>query len=228
MALRTPVVFTVASVVAATTQVSARAPAPLVPTALVEDVTSATADVEFMDYVGNRQVIKLGPSDVLVLSYLKSCEHETITGGTVVVGVERSEVQGGQIIRTKVPCDGGNIQLSAQQANQSAASSFRLQSANIVKTLYARAPVVQLPRPLANDDRVLVIGRTDVPGESHRFNIDDAIIGARFFDLATTNLRLAPGATYDATIGSHKVSFRIDPNVASASMPIVSRLLRFQ
>jgi hypothetical protein len=228
MALRTLVVVTVASVVAAATQASARAPAPLVPTALVEDVKSATADVEFMDYVGTRQVIKLGPGDVLVLSYLKSCEHETITGGTVVVGSERSEVQGGQVVRTKVPCDGGNIQLSAAQASQSAASAFRLQSANTVKTLYARAPMVQIPRPLANDDRVLVIGRTDVPGETHRFNIDDAIIGARFFDLATTNLSLAPGATYDATIGSHKVSFRIDPNVVSTSTPIVSRLLRFQ
>ena len=117
-----------------------------------------------MDYVGSRQVIKLGPSDVLVLSYLKSCEHETITGGTVVVGSERSEVQGGQVVRAKVPCDGGNIQLSAEQAGQSAASAFRLQSANTVKTLYARAPVVQLPRPLANDDRVLVIGRNRCPG----------------------------------------------------------------
>ena len=75
----------------------ARAPAPLVPTALVEDVKSASADVEFMDYVGTGQVIKLEPSDVLVLSYLKSCEHETITGGTVVVGAERSDVQGGQV-----------------------------------------------------------------------------------------------------------------------------------
>lgn len=228
MALRTLVVITLTSVVAVSTQVSARAPAPLVPTALVEDVKSATADVEFMDYVGSRQVIKLGPGDVLVLSYLKSCEHETITGGTVVVGSERSDVQGGQVVRTKVPCDGGNIQLSAQQAGQSAASAFRLQSADTVKTLYARAPMVQLPRSLANDDRVLVIGRTDVPGETHRFNINDAMIGARFFDLATTNLSLAPGATYDATIGSHKVSFRIDPNVVSASTPIVSRLLRFQ
>lgn len=72
MALRILAVITLASVAAVSTQVSARAPAPLVPTALVEDVKSATADVEFMDYVGSRQVIKLGPSDVLVLSYLKS------------------------------------------------------------------------------------------------------------------------------------------------------------
>ena len=76
------------------------------------------------------QVIKLAPSDVLVLSYLKSCEHETITGGTVTVGTERSDVQGGQVVRAKVPCDGGKMRLTAEQASQSAASAFRLQSAD--------------------------------------------------------------------------------------------------
>jgi hypothetical protein len=30
-----------------------------------------------MDYGGNGKVIKLEPGDVLVLSYLKSCEYET-------------------------------------------------------------------------------------------------------------------------------------------------------
>ena len=34
-------------------------PAPLVPSALVEDINSASTDVEFMDYVGAGQVIKL-------------------------------------------------------------------------------------------------------------------------------------------------------------------------
>src|SRR5579859_4763672 len=57
----------VASLLAATAQGSAHGPAPLLPTALVEDVKSATAVVEFMDYVGYGQVIKLEPSDVLVL-----------------------------------------------------------------------------------------------------------------------------------------------------------------
>ena len=140
MALRTLVAATVAAVLAVATQVSAHAPAPLVPTALVEDVKSATADIEFMDYVGNGQVIKLEPGDVLVLSYLKSCEHETITGGTVMVGAERSDVQDGQVVRAKVPCDGGKIRLSSQQASKSAASAFRLQSADIEPTLYARTP----------------------------------------------------------------------------------------
>ena len=95
------------------TEASGRVPAPMIPTALVEDVKSTTADVEFMDYLGTGQVIKLEPRDVLVLSYLKSCEHETITGGTVSVGAERSEVQGGKIVRAKVRCDGGKIRLTA-------------------------------------------------------------------------------------------------------------------
>ena len=228
MALRTLVAATVAFVPAVATQVSARAPAPLVPTALVEDVKSATAGVEFMDYVGNRQVIQLGPRDVLVLSYLKSCEHETITGGTVTVGSERSDVQGGQIIRTKVPCDGGKMRLNAQQASQSAASAFRLQSADTQRTLYARTPMVQFPRILASEDRVLLIKRTDRRGERYRFEIDDTIAAARFYDLAKINVSLTRGATYDASIGSHKVTFLIDAKAKSGPAPIVSRLLRFQ
>src|ERR1700740_3012097 len=123
MALRTLSAAVVPAVLALATAVLARAPAPPVPTALVEDVKSATADVEFMDYVGRGQVIKLGPAGVLVLSYLKSCEHEAITGGTVTVGAERSDVKDGQIVRTEVPCAGGKMLLTSQQASQSAATA---------------------------------------------------------------------------------------------------------
>src|SRR3981081_62525 len=146
MALRTLVAATLAALPAFATPVSAHAPAPLLPTALVEDVKTATADIEFMDYVGNGQVIKLEPGDVLVLSYLKSCEHETITGGTVTVGAEHSDVRDGQVVRAKVLCNGGKIRLSSQQASKSAASAFRLQSADIQPTLYALTPMVQLPK----------------------------------------------------------------------------------
>jgi hypothetical protein len=228
MALRTLLAATAAAVLAVATQVSAHVPAPLVPTALVEDVKSAAGDVEFMDYVGNGQVIKLEPRDVLVLSYLKSCEHETITGGTVTVGTERSEVRDGQIVRAKVPCDGGKIRLSSQQASKSAASAFRLQSADIQPDLYARAPVVQLPKVLRNEDRTLLIERIDRRGERHELKIDDTIAAAGFYDLATINVSLTRGAIYDASIGGHKMMFRIDPKAKSGPAPVVSRLLRFQ
>ena len=225
MVLRTLVV---AAVLAVATQVSAQVPAPLVPTALVEDVKSATAGIEFMDYVRNGQVIKLEPRDVLVLSYLKSCEHETITGGTVVVGVERSDVQDGQIVRAKVLCDGGKMQLSSEQASASAASAFRLQKADIQLALYARTPVVQFPKILASEDRTLRITRTDRQGERYEFKIDDAIAAAGFYDLAKINVSLTPDAIYNASIGVHKMTFQIDATATSGPAPIVSRLLRFQ
>jgi hypothetical protein len=171
-------------------------------------------------------VIKLGADDVLVLSYLKSCEHETITGGTVTVGMQRSEVQDGKVVRAKVPCDDGKMQLVAQQASQSAASSFRLQSAPILQRVYARTPVIRLPK-LAANERDLLIARTDRKGERYEVKIDDSVAAAGFYDLAETNLSLARGATYDATIGEHKLTFRIELK-ASERGPIVSRLLRFQ
>ncbi|HEY4406562.1 MAG TPA: hypothetical protein VGN55_18105 [Xanthobacteraceae bacterium] len=216
------------AVLAVASQASAHAPAPLVPTALVEDVKSATSEVEFMDYVGSGQLIKLAPGDVLVLSYLKSCEHETITGGTVLVGADHSDVRDGQIVRAKVPCDGGKMKLSSQQASKSAASAFRLQSADIQPDLFARTPVVQLPRVLAIGDRTLLIERTDRRGERHEVKIDDTAAAAGFYDLARINVSLARGAIYDASIGGHKMTFQIDPKAKSGPAPIVSRLLRFQ
>jgi hypothetical protein len=231
MAPRTLVAAWLPAVLAIVTAASAHAPAPLIPTALVEDVKSATADIEFMDYVGRGQVIKLGAGDVLVLSYLKSCEHETITGGTVVVGNERSEVKDGQIVRAKVPCNGGKMRLSAQQASQSAASAFRLQSADSPQgttTLYGRTPLVQLPKLPAGEDRTLRIARTDRSGKPYEIRLDDTAAGAGFYDLGKSKVSLTPGATYVASIGSHEATFRIDPKAKTGATPIVSRLLRFQ
>jgi hypothetical protein len=228
MAFRALVAAAGPALLAIASQASAHAPPPLIPTALVEDVKSSTADVEFMDYVGSGQVIKLGAGDVLVLSYLKSCEHETITGGTVVVGAEQSDVKDGQVIRAKVACDGGKVRLTSQQASKSAASAFRLQSADIEPTLFARTPAVQLPKTLTSEDRTLVIERANHSGKRYEIRIDDAAAAAGFYDLARSKVSLARGAIYDASIGSHKMTFQIDAKAKSGQAPIVSRLLRFQ
>ncbi|HEY2135796.1 MAG TPA: hypothetical protein VGH49_07895 [Xanthobacteraceae bacterium] len=233
MTVKLLVAATTAAVLAGASPASAHLPAPLVPTALVEDVKSAAAGVEFMDYVGFGQVIRLAAGDVLVLSYLKSCEHETITGGTVAVGAERSDVEGGQVVRTKVPCGAGQMRLSAEQASQSAASAFRVQSADIQPSagppmLYGRKPLVQFPKALAADDRTLLIERTDRPGERHELRIDNAIAAAGFYDLAKSNVTLTRGASYDARIGGYKVAFRIAAKAKSGAAPVISRLVRFQ
>ena len=216
-----------AFLLAFTSHASARGPAPLVPTALVEDIKSKTTDVEFMDYVGAGQVIKLEPRDVLVLSYLKSCAHETITGGTVRVGSEKSDVDGGKIVRTKVACDGGKIQLTSQQASASGASAFRLQSAAISPTLHARSPMIQIPKLQEKDSRTLVIERTDRRGERFEIAIGE-LAGGSFYDMAKADKPLTRGAVYNAQLGPHKVTFKIHGKAKSGKTPVVSRLLRFQ
>jgi hypothetical protein len=234
MASRLPISAALAALLAIGSQAYARAPQPLVPIALVEDVNSATADIEFMDYVGLGQVIKLGPRDVLVLSYLTSCEHETITGGLVVVGSERSSVEGGTVLRAKVPCDGGKMKLSSQEAAASAASAFRLQSAEIRPNLYAQAPMIQLPNTFTGGDRTLVIERIAQPGRQapkqfkQSFKIDSDVPPDGFFDLAKVNVRLARGTAYKASLGDHETLFSIDPKAKSGKVPVVSRLVRLQ
>jgi hypothetical protein len=205
----------------------ARAPAPLVPIALVEDVKSASADVEFMDYVGTGQVIKLAPGDVLVLSYLKSCEHETITGGTVHIGSDKSDVEGGRIVRTKVPCNGRNMKLSPAQANASAASSFRLQNAAFEPTVYALPPVIQIPKIGTAGSRTLVIERKNRPSERFAVELDESLANGGLYDLAKTDTRLRRGAFYTATLGSRTFTFKVDAKAKTGKTPIVSRLLRF-
>jgi hypothetical protein len=98
----------------AVTIASAAAAGPL-EVALVEELTSTPSSVAFMDYLQTGQVIRLGPRDTLVLTYLTSCIRETITGGTVTIGSDRSEVQSGQVVRMKGQCGTGKMVLTSAQ-----------------------------------------------------------------------------------------------------------------
>jgi hypothetical protein len=83
--------------------------------ALVENLTSNSSDVNYMDYLKTGQVIRLGPRDTLVLTYMTSCVRETITGGTVTIGADVSEVQSGQVVRTRGQCGVGKMVLTSVQ-----------------------------------------------------------------------------------------------------------------
>ena len=228
MISKTLALATLAAILVPVSATSAKQPAPLMLTALVEQVSGNSADVEFMDYVGIGQTIKLGPQYSLTLSYLKSCAHETITGGTVLIGSDQSEVQGGKVSRTKVACNGGNIKLSAQQANASGASAFRLQSAAFNPSVFAVSPVVQIPKLTAGESRKLVIEPAKGRGQRVEIEMAESLASGGFYDLATAKKRLTRGVIYTATLGSHKVTFKVDANAKSGKAPIISRLLQFQ
>jgi hypothetical protein len=82
--------------------------------ALVENFTGISAGVEVMQYLQTGRTIRLGPHDTIVLTYLNSCIQETITGGSVTIGIDQSEVKTGEVKRTRLNCDVGNFLLSGQ------------------------------------------------------------------------------------------------------------------
>jgi hypothetical protein len=85
--------------------------------ALIENLTGVSPGVESMDYVRTGQVIRLAPHQTIVLSYMSSCLRETITGGTVRVGTDWSEVHAGEVQRTRGQCDvGGKLVLTGAQS----------------------------------------------------------------------------------------------------------------
>src|SRR3954467_4168019 len=193
------------------------------PAALVEDVRGNSAGVEFMDYLAAGKVIKLKSQDSVMLGYLASCWSETITGGTVTVGSEQSDVQGGKVNRAKVPCNGGKIALTSTQANQSAGTSFRAPEDDPVM-LYGVSPVIE-----AAGGAAVLIARVDQPGEHHTVTLPKKKNTARsFVDLSASGKRLVPGGTYRASIGAKAILFKIDPTAKPGRVPVISRLLRFE
>jgi hypothetical protein len=202
------------------------------PVAVVEDVSGKVAGVEFMDYVAAGKVIKLGARDTIVLGYLKSCWRETIAAGTVTIGTEQSEVQNGKVERTRVKCDGGRINLSAEQAVQSAGVISRSISGSAADAeparmpqpqvrLYGRIPIVEV-----GGTGNLVIERLDEPGEHYDIAVGKReLVRGAFVDLAKSRRILAPGGLYRATFGARQVVFAVDSN-ASAAAPLLARLLR--
>jgi hypothetical protein len=201
------------------------------PAAVVEELAGNVPGVAFMDYVDPGQVIRLGAHDRIVLGYLKSCWRETITGGTVRVGPDQSEVAGGEVARTKVACDGGKMMLSAELAGKSGAMVFRQapkpQPVALLRpefTLYGLSPVFELRPP-----GKLVLERLDQRGEHHELAVtEQALMRGAFFDCAKAGVALAPGGIYRAKFADRQIVFKIDPDAKPGDAPLLGRLARLQ
>jgi hypothetical protein len=84
--------------------------------AVVESISGNFSGLELMDYLHLGQVIRLNNRETLVLSYKASCVRETITGGTVTVGLDRSQVQSGEVQRSVGGCGEGKPELTGAQS----------------------------------------------------------------------------------------------------------------
>lgn len=202
------------------------------PVAMVEDIKSKSAGVQFMEYLQQGKVIPLDAKDVIVVDYFGSCVRETITGGTVTIGAKHSEVLGGDVSTETVQCDGGQLKLNAQQASQSGVVVYRKlptsrespADANAVqRTLYGLSPLVDLQ---GNGGR-LVIDRLDKSSKSIVLDISAKdLLNGRLYDFARHNRKLAAGGVYRASANGRSIVFKIAPEAKPGPSDLAGRLLQ--
>jgi len=200
------------------------------PVAIVEDIGAAGAKVGFMDYLERGRTIALGTDGRLVLGYFKSCLRETISGGTVTVGEDRSTAAGGTIKRERVECDGGQMKLTEAQAGKSGVVVMRTGPGGGVSgyaapspdvRIYSTRPIITLSRPGGQ----ISIVRLDRPAP-------DIVIGTtgRFVDLADATKGLAIGGVYRVRAGEKSVVFSVDAfavdGAGAKAGPALSRFIR--
>jgi hypothetical protein len=198
------------------------------PVAVVEDVQGKVTGAEFMDYVTPKAVIKIGDGGSVILSYLKSCRRETISGaGTVVVGTEESAVHLAEVKAEKTNCDPNQANVTTRETSGVAATVLRSVDSSKATTpepqltLYGASPLVE-----AKGRGKLVIRRLDVPGERQEISLGGTQLKGRFLDFARENVALVPGGLYAATFKSSQIVFRVDPQARPGATPVVGRLLR--
>jgi hypothetical protein len=194
------------------------------PVAVIEDVRGKPAGLQVMDYVEPGEVIQLGSNDSIVLDYLTSCWRETITGGTVTVGTEESDVVNGKIERSRVECQANNkAQVDPALADRSGGMIFRGNPRLTPQvTLYGLSPIIEV-----TSRDTLVIERIDRPGKPREISLSgEQLVHNKFLDLAKTGVVLTAGAIYRAKAGTQEIVFKIDPKAKPGQTPIVGRLLR--
>lgn len=197
------------------------------PVAVIEQVEAPSTGLQFMDFVEVGRLIKLRTGESLTLGYFGSCIQERIVGGTVQIGTDQSSVDGGEITRQQVECDGGRLQLDANASESSGvmilrkidptvttASEGSLPPAELV--LFHTQPIVGISTP----NSLLRIERLDATEPRIEVRIE-----SRYLDLSTTGASLAPGGLYRAEAVGHAIVFSIDPKASPGGGPIIGRLL---
>ena len=198
------------------------------PVAVVEQIEAPSTGLQFMDFVEVGRLIKLRAGESMSLGYFGSCIQERIVGGSVQIGTNQSNVDGGEVQREQVECDGGRLQLDANSNDSSGVLILRnidpatkasggdgsLPAAEL--TLFHTQPIIGISIP----NSLLRIDRLDAAEPRLEIRIE-----ARYLDLATTANALTPGGLYKAEAVGHSIVFRVDPKAAAGGGPVIGRLL---
>jgi hypothetical protein len=192
------------------------------PVALVEDVSDGVKGVDILDYVAEGQTITLAAGQKIVLSYLGSCRRETVTGGTLTVGPQQSQVKDGQVSSEAFQCDRGALRLAAAQAGQSGAAAIRVAPPaipgvlpNPELTIRSIVPVIKLSQPTA-----ITIERMDKPGAPVQVAAGDRVI-----DLSKRNIKLEKGGLYRIIAGDKRLVVKVHNDARGEPGAVADRLV---
>jgi hypothetical protein len=194
------------------------------PAAVVEDAGD-NAPVELFEFLEPGRTITLANGSTVTIGYLKSCLRETITGGNVVIGTEKSAVTGGKVSAETVECDGGKMNIPPELAAKSATTVFRDAPTKRKDappprphlTVFSLTPLISVPKT----ETAIELRRLDASAPKLDVAAADGVA-----DLAKQNTSLEPGGIYAVKAGKSQIIVKIDP-LSGRGGPVVSRLIRF-
>ena len=200
------------------------------PVAIVEDIQGKVTGAEFMDYVTPKRSSR-SKATLLILSYLKSCRRETISGIGTVTSAPREQRRSRRRQGARRP-----IAIPARRMRPQGRPASRR---HVVRSVDARQKGCPA-RAAAHALRRLAAGGGQGPRHAGRTAPRPCRASAsRLISAATSsragssispaqNVALDPGGLYAATFKSSEIVFRVDPQAKPGATPIVGRLLRIE
>lgn len=193
--------------------------------AIVESIDPPRADIRALDLLPAGTVIELEAGETLMLGYLLSCAHEVIKGGRVTIGSDQSKVEGGDVTRDTISCDGTIDPASAAGSNEAAVVAIRglgAEASQGLRNVPSVQPVFVISDKELPGDPSLVIQRLDREEAPIRVSLFDRVL-----DLKSTGMKLTPGGVYSAVCGELKVAFKIADNAGVKPVVTLERTVRF-
>ncbi|MBT5572415.1 MAG: hypothetical protein HOJ90_14450 [Alphaproteobacteria bacterium] len=187
--------------------------------ALVENAEKSATSLSVMQFLETGAVVDVGSGGTIVLSYLRSCIREEISGGQVTIGERQSSITGGLVVREKVNCDSDQYVLTQEQSNESGATAFRANpDGDPVVTVYGTRPIFLFEKT----PEAMTIERRDIRGKLIMLRPSQPV-----FDLSASAVSLVPGGTYNVTVEGRSVTVLVDRSARGSHVSAVSRLVRF-
>jgi hypothetical protein len=186
--------------------------------AIVEDCSPSFSGAEVFEYLSPGTILKLADNEWISLGYLRSCNQETINGGTILVGENKSTVVDGSINRRKVQCDSENLQLTTDQSDRAGVSVMRKSEGQIEVSMviHSTSPLLHI----TTSATTLEVASLDRPGKPLIFDVEEHRV-----DLAKHGVTLRGGGLYSAKTDDREVVFRVDKFSRPGPSALLSRLI---